>query len=580
MSLAARLFIFFGAVLLAACRAYVVVPAEMIADHVFVNGGVYTVDPKQPWAEAVALVDGRIAMVGNNRDIRTLIGPKTQITDLSGRMLLPSFGDSHLHLLYGGEVVSSCLLSWAEQPDEIARLLRACAEHDEGNSESWIFATRWARWSFADGNPPAEFLNQLFPNRPVVVEASDGHSFWVNQAALERAGIDDGTPNPEDGLIARDPVTGRATGLMHESAIQLITARMPTVTDRDRLKFIRKAVAMAHEFGITAAIEPGLNLRQAKLFAALDDAGELNMRLLLALTPLGWKIAAFDERIYATTARRAEAESERVAAHSVKVFVDGVIENGTAPLLEPYNDESVQSLDLFFPADKLQAYFIGLDRRGISIHVHAIGDRGIKQALDAFAGMRRANGMSDNRHLMTHLQLIDEIDIPRFQRLNIIASFATLWAYPEEYNLEIYPPLIGKERVERFYPVASVADTGARIAIGSDWSVEDMNPFLAIEVALTRQDPITDSGPVLNSNERIDLASVLEAYTKNVAYAMKLEDQIGSIEPDKFADLVVLDRNLFTIPVEQISHTQVLMTLFSGRQVFVRGLAKREFQAR
>ena len=265
-----------------------------------------------------------------------------------------------------------------------------------------------------------------------------------------------------------------------------------------------------------------------------------------------------------------------MAAHSVKVFVDGVIENGTAPLLEPYHDESVQSLDLFFPTDKLQAYFTSLDRQGISIHVHAIGDRGIKQALDAFAGMRRANGMSDNRHLMTHLQLIDKVDIPRFQRLNIIASFATLWAYPEEYNLEIYPPLIGAERVERFYPVASVAGTGARVAIGSDWSVEDMNPFLAIEVAITRQDPITDSGSILNPNERIDLVFVLEAYTKHVAYAMKLEDQIGSIEPGKFADLVVLDRNLFAIPVQQISQTQVLMTLFNGRQVFVRDLAKSE----
>jgi predicted amidohydrolase YtcJ len=576
MSLATKLLIFLGAALPSACQLDVAVPAGITADHVFVNGGVYTVDVKQPWAEAVAVVDGRIVKVGDNRDIRVLIGSNTQITDLNGRMLLPSFGDSHLHLLYGGEVSSSCLLSWAEQPDEIARLLRACAEHQAGDSESWIFATRWARWSFAEGNPPAEFLNQLFPDRPVVIEASDGHSFWVNQSALDRVGIDDNTPNPEDGLIARDPVTGRATGLMHESAIQLITARMPTATDRDRKKFIRKAVATAHEFGITAAIEPGLNLRQAKLFAALDGAGELNMRLLLALTPLGWEIAAFDERIYATIKRRSEVESERVAAHSVKVFVDGVIENGTAPLLEPYHDESVQSLDLFFPTDKLQAYFTSLDRQGISIHVHAIGDRGIKQALDAFAGMRRANGMSDNRHLMTHLQLIDKVDIPRFQRLNIIASFATLWAYPEEYNLEIYPPLIGAERVERFYPVASVASTGARVAIGSDWSVEDMNPFLAIEVAITRQDPITDSGSILNPNERIDLALVLEAYTKNVAYAMKLEDQIGSIEPGKFADLVVLDRNLFAIPVQQISQTQVLMTLFNGRQVFVRDLAKSE----
>lgn len=553
-----------------ACHLKGAMNGEPVADHVFVNGGVYTVDETRPWVEAIAVREQRIIRVGDNREVRKLIGPGTQVTDLSGGMLLPSFGDSHLHLLYGGEVVSSCLLNWAEKPSEIAHLLRACAKEQPGGGETWIHATRWARWSFPGGNPPSSFLDELFPERPVIIEPSDGHSIWVNRVALDRAGIDNSTPNPKNGVIARDPLTGRATGMLHESAIQLVMDQMPDISYQVKLAFIRRAIATAREFGITAAIEPGLNLEQAKLFSALDRAGELDMRLLLALTPLGWELASFDDGIYEIAARRSEVESNQVAAHSVKVFVDGVIENGTAPLLEPYLDDSIQSLELFYPSAQLRDYFINLDRLGFSIHVHAVGDRGIRQALDAFAAMRGANGMSDQRHLMTHLQLIDEVDIPRFERLGIIASFATLWAYPEQYNLEIYPPLVGLDRIQRFYPVASVAATGAKITIGSDWSVDDMNPFLAIEVAITRQNPLTNAGPVLNPAQRIDLATVIEAYTKNVAYAMKREDDFGTIEVGKFADLVILDRNLFVIPADQISDTQALMTFFSGRKIFQR----------
>lgn len=559
--------------LLTACDSGPAAPAVQAADHVFVNGGVYTVNARQPWAEAVAVSGKLIVFVGDNAGAQEFIGPDTRVTDLDGRMLLPGLGDSHLHLRHGGEITSGCVLLWEDDPMKIARLLQDCADRLADDPTRWLVGTLWARWSFPDGNPPPDFLNKLFPERPVIIEASDGHSYWVNQAALDAAGIDDQTANPANGLIERDAVTGKATGLLHESAMRLAYDAMPPWTLEDQLGFIRRAAGLALEFGITSAIEPGLSLDEAKMFSALDQAGELNMRLLLGLTPIGIKIAAFDDEIFLTTARSTEAESARIRANSVKVFIDGVIENGTAPLLEPYLLESIEPLETFYPPEQLQEFFIRLDSEGFNIHVHAIGDRGIREALDAFAGMRKANGMSDQRHIMTHLQLITEEDIERFAELGIIASFSTLWAYPENYNTEIYPPLVGTERINRFYPVASVLRSGARITIGSDWPIDDLNPFLGIEVALTRQDPYSNDGPALNENERIDLAAAIEAYTLNVAYAMQLENQVGSIEQGKLADLVVLDQNLFEIATADISETRVLETLVDGEVKFERPVA-------
>lgn len=557
-------------VVLTGCGQQTPMQVTPAADHVFINGGVYTVNSEQPWVDAVAIQGERIAWLGASADAVQWIGPQTRVTDLTGRMLLPGFGDSHLHMLYGGRVVSACLLDQHTDPQAIAERLLECSERFSFAGSDWIFGSRWARWSFPDGTPPATFLDDLFPDRPVVIEASDGHSAWANRVAMDRSGINLGTPDPVGGVIERDPVSGRASGLLHESAMQIVYDAMPAEGLEDQLGYIRTAQDMALQFGITAAIEPGMNLDQARLFSYLEESGALKMRVLIALTPLGMEIKAFDEGIFRTTARRSEVEGGRVSAHSVKVFVDGVIENGTAPLQEPYLKESIQPLEPFYPPETLKDYFIRLDREGISIHVHAIGDRGIKETLDAFEAMREANGESDSRHLVTHLQLIDPVDIGRFRELGIVASFSTLWAYPEEYNTQIYPSLVGQDRVERFYPVGSVNAAGGMIAIGSDWSIDEMDPFLAIEVALTRQNPFTDSGPALNVGERIDLDTALRAYTFNVAYAMGLEREVGSIEVGKRADLVVLDRNLFEIPAYSISEANALLTMIDGEVVFER----------
>ena len=253
-----------------------------------------------------------------------------------------------------------------------------------------------------------------------------------------------------------------------------------------------------------------------------------------------------------------------------KIYLDGVIEYGTSPLLEPYADADYDSGEFFYEQEQVNEYLTRFDAMGLQVHVHAIGDAAVRQALDGFEAMREANGVSGNRHHIVHLQLIHEDDVPRFSELDVTATFQSLWAYPDPSVIELDIPMLGEERTYQMYPVASVHNSGGRIAGGSDYWVTDLNPLQAIEVAITRQDPYTNDGPVLNKDEAVDLATMIAAYTINGAYLMKLDDVQGSIETGKRADLIVLDRNLFEISAHEINEASVTLTLFGGRTVFQR----------
>jgi hypothetical protein len=253
---------------------------------------------------------------------------------------------------------------------------------------------------------------------------------------------------------------------------------------------------------------------------------------------------------------------------SVKIYMDGVIEFGTGALLEPYSSGDYGLGPRFYSQEQVDEYLTRFDAMGLQVHVHATGDAGVRMALDGFAAMRKANGMSDNRHHMVHLQLIHDADIPRFARLDIGATFQSLWAYPDPAAIEIDMPMLGEERTYRMYPIGRVAKSGGRIVGGSDFFVTDLNPLHAIETAITRQDPYTNQGPVLDADERVDLDTMIAAYTIQGAYLMGLENEEGSIEVGKRADLVVLDRNLFAIPASEINEAKVRMTVFDGRTVY------------
>ena len=543
-------------------------PARDAADRVFLNGAVYTVDANRTWAEAVAVTDGRISFVGSSEAAQAFIGDDTEVTDLDGHMLLPGFHDSHAHVLIGVYTDDNCDLLRVPTIEEVEAVLRECTALDGFGDDRWIIGGGWGEWLFEDAAPRKELLDTLFPDRPVYLESSFGHSAWVNSHALELAGVDRETAVGDDGVIVRDPQTGEATGALHDSAMMLVNSIVPEMTMDYRLQSVRGGIAMLHEYGITAIIEPGVDESIIEPLLMLADADEFDVRALVSLSPIGWNAGTFDDAIFEFISQREKWRRPNLDVDSVKIYLDGVIEVGTSPLLEPYLVEEWGTGPFFYSQEVVNEYFTRLDAMGIQVHVHAIGDAAIRQALDGFETMRQRNGPSDNRHHITHLQLIHPDDRPRFGELDIGATFQSLWAYPDDAAMELDVPILGEERAWQMYPIRSVHESGGRLNGASDYWVTDINPLLAIEAAVTRQDPWTNEGPVLNADERVDLATMIDAYTINGAYTMSLENEQGSVEVGKRADLVVLDRNLFEIPAHEISEARVTMTVFDGRTVY------------
>ena len=555
---------------LAACGANDKPALVNPADRVFLNAAVYTVDEQRSWAEAVAIKDGKIIYVGDDEGAAPFIGAESEVMDLAGQMLLPGFHDSHIHILIGVFADEECDLLRLGTAEEVAIQLKDCTELAGIGDDGWILGGGWGEWLWPEANPKKGMLDILFPEQPVYLESSFGHAAWVNSRAMAIAGIDENTEDPPQGVIERDPETGEPSGTLRDAAMLLVKNKVPPLSLAQKMDQVRAGVALAHSVGITAVIEPGVDDELMEPIVNLDDANELNMRVVASMSPINWQPGAFDDEVFAYLETRRQWRRPNIDVDSVKIYMDGVIEYGTSPLLEPYEDEDYGSGEgsYFYEQAVVDRYFTRFDKMGLQVHVHAIGDAAIRRALDGFEAMRAANGMSDNRHQIVHLQLIHEDDRPRFGELNVGAVFQSLWAYPDPAALELDIPMLGEDRTWQMYPIKSVRDLGGRIVGGSDYWVTDLNPLLAIETAVTRQNPWTGEGPVLNEAERVDLATMIEAYTINGAYQMKLDDVQGSIEVGKRADFVVIDRNLFEVPASEISDARVTMTIFDGRTVY------------
>ena len=541
---------------------------EPPAHRVFVNAAVYTVDAERSRAEAVAVRDGRIVHVGTNAEVRRLAGPATEVTDLAGAMLLPGFHDSHIHILIGIATEDDCDLLRLESRAEVGARLRECQSLAGYGAERWVLGGGWSEWLWPDANPGKAELDALFPDRPVYLESSFGHAAWVNSRALELGGVGRDTQDPPDGVIVRDPATGEPGGTLRDSAMLLVKDVLPQESPEQRLGSVRAGIALAHSVGITSVIEPGLDAELVAPVVTLADAGELALRVRASLSPLAWQPGAFDDGVFEFLQGRGQWRRPGLDVDSVKIYMDGVVEYGTGALLEPYDDKRYGLGPRFYTQEQVNRYFTRFDAMGLAIHVHAVGDAGIRMALDGFEAMRKANGVSDNRHHIVHLQLIDPDDRPRFAKLAIAATFQPLWAYPDPAALELDVPMIGERRTQEMYPIGSLARSGARVAAGSDYFVTDLNPLHAIEAAVTRQDPYSNDGAVLNATERVDLDTMIAAYTIQGAWLMGLEREQGSIEPGKRADLVALDRDLFAGPASAINEAKVVMTVLGGRTVY------------
>jgi predicted amidohydrolase YtcJ len=549
-------------------------PDHEAADRVFLGGKVYTVDASRSRAEAIAVRSGRIVAVGSDADIRAWIGEGTEVTDLHGHMLLPGFHDSHIHLLIGVATKDDCDLMRLESREAVAERLKGCAQLRGYGADRWILGGGWSEWLWPDANPRKADLDAMFPDRPVYLESSFGHAAWVNSRALALAGVDRSTPDPDDGVIEHDAATGEPSGTLRDAAMLLVKTRVPERSAAQRRASVLAAIALAHRNGITAVIEPGLDAELIAPVVALADSHELDLRVRASLSPINWQPGAFDDGVFSLLESRGQWRRPDLDVDSVKIYMDGVVEFGTGALLHPYAKAGFGLGPRFYTQEQVNRYFTRFDAMGLQIHVHAVGDAGIRMALDGFEAMRKANGMNANRHQIVHLQLIDDADIPRFARLGIAATFQPLWAYPDLSALELDVPMIGKERTYEMYPIGSVARAGGRIVGGSDYYVTDLNPLLAIETGVTRQNPYDNEGPVLDAAERVDLDTMIAAYTIQGAWQMNREAEHGSIEVGKRADLVVLDRDLFGIPAAEISEANVVMTVFDGRTVYAAGASR------
>ena len=533
------------------------------ADLVLLHGSVYPFGIDSARAEAVAIRHGVVVYVGDDRGARRLVGQGTTLQQLNGKMVLPAFHDTHMHPR-GGIGLAECTLDELRTREAVIDSVRRCATlHPE---LAWIRGRGWQLPVFPAANPRKEWLDAAVPDRPAYLRAADGHSAWVNSKALAAAGIDRTTKDPPRGRIERDPATGEPTGTLRESAQELVARQLPPRTQAEIRTGIRRALTMANRFGITAVHEAAADRDLLEAYAALDSAGELTARVVAAIEvdPR----AGPGELDSLRTWRAQYAGRQYFAPRAAKIFADGVIEAKTAALLAPYLDGTGRSGEPNFSPAAMDTLVAALDAAGFQVHIHAIGDRAVRMSLDAYAFARRHNGPRDARPIIAHLELIDPADIPRFAELGVIPSFQPLWAWADDYITALTVPVLGPERSRWLYPIGSVARTGAHLAAGSDWSVSSMNPLEAIQVAITRRAPTAPSGPAWIPEETVDLGTMLRAYTQGGAYAAGEENSSGTLEPGKVADLIVVDRDLYHIPVTEIHRARVLLTLLDGRVVW------------
>jgi predicted amidohydrolase YtcJ len=539
------------------------------ADLLVRGGAVYTVDAARTWATAVAVRDGRIVYVGDDSVPPALIGSETAIVDLAGRMVLPGFQDGHVHLLTSGVELGECTLFALETAAAIGDSIRSCAAARP--SAPWVRGSGWELPAFPGANPSRFLLDRLVPDRPAMFDAADGHSAWVNSKALALAGITRETPDPADGRIERDPRSGEPSGTLRESAVSLVSRLLPERTDAELKAGLERSQRLANEVGITSAFEAWAQERQLRAYSAADRANALTVRIVAALDaePDSTGIDSLVQRLNRWRTRYATPRVRPIAA---KVFEDGVIESGTAALLAPYLDRKGDAGRPIFAQPRFDSLVAALDRDQWQVHVHAIGDRAIRMTLDAFEHARTLNGARDARHTITHLQLIDPADIPRFRNLDVIANFEPLWANGDEYLTELAEPVLGPARSRWLYPIRSLVKSGALVSGGSDWSVSSLAPLEGIQTAVTRRSPDDPAGTrAWIPQERVDLPTAIALYTINAAYQNQQERETGSIEVGKLADLVVLEQNLFEVASNEIHRVRVVRTILQGTTVYQTG---------
>lgn len=541
------------------------------ADIIFFNGEVYTVDINRSWAQAVAVRGSKIIYVGNDSDVMKFKGKGTRLVDLENRMLMPGFQDSHVHPIEAGMAYIGCSLHDGKSIEDYMRIVADCAKLSEG--ASFIDGGGWTMDTFKNGLPDKKILDSVVPDKPVILKSATGHQLWVNSKMLEMAEISSSTVDPARGRIDRYPGTNEPSGTVQEnSAMNLVFDKRPDYSKTQMRAALDYGQKYLNQFGVTSVQDALLKLDGKEAYVGgptyleADQSGLLTLRVIGALV---WNTDLGMEQIERIIKSREKFSSPRFKATSVKIWLDGVLEVHTAALLEPYLDrEDKYKGELLITPELLDEIVLKLDSMGFQLHFHAIGDAAIRQSLDSLENAAKTNGVRDSRHHLSHIELFNPDDVGRLRDLNVVANFQPYWAWADQFITELTMPKLGPERSKWLYPIGSILKTGAVVAFGSDWFVTSGNPMLGIETAITRKDPLTNQSDDFLMHERINLADAIAAYTINGAYVNFMENDAGSIEVDKYADLIVIDRNLFKIPETEISEANVVLTLLDGELVY------------
>jgi predicted amidohydrolase YtcJ len=543
------------------------------ADLVLVGGRIYTGEAARPWAEALAVRDGRIVAIGSPVDVAPHRGASTAVLEARGRLVLPGLIDTHFHLPMGAQQLDAVDLLDAADLAEIQRRVR---EHARRQPDApWVRGRGWFYSALPGGRPPTrQDLDAVESTRPVYLEAYDGHSGWVNSKGLERAGITRATKDPENGLIVRD-ASGEPTGMLKESAVELAYGAIPRPSRAEMLVLLERALAQLARNGLTAVQNAHGTEEELGLYAELERQGKLTARLYTALSASA-PADSTGARPFATTAelvRIAAALKQRhagplVKTGAVKIVADGVIEAQTASMLEPYtNVPASRGLPNYTP-EALAALVRALDAAGLQVWTHAIGDAAVRHTLDAYEQAARANGPRERRHRIEHVETHQAVDTARFAALGVIAAMQPMHAEPSDNMTVVWAGAIGPERASRAWAWGTLLRSGARLAFGSDWPVVGMNPFHGLHVAVNRQTRGGEPKGGWLPDQRLTLEQALAAYTTGAAYAGFMEKETGSLEVGKFADLVILRDDLFQVAPSRLHDNAVVLTMVGGRIVY------------
>ena len=541
---------------------------EIVADTVYTNGRIYTVDEARPWAEAVAIKGGELIVVGSNADVQAVTGDGTEVIDLAGKFVMPGMHDIHLHIqnAYTADALEGELLFFPAGVQSVEELGNIFREYAEANPDlEVLFAENLPYTLFPNNQPTKAFIDAIVDDRPVYMLSETQHEGLMNSMALEAEGITADTPSPPKGMVFKDADTGEPTGFVNEEANGLyIWTHYPVPALDKRAAGLRATLAYMNSVGLTTVMQSHAKVDVADAAKFLEERGDLTTRFGLCWT---WRDLMepmpLDEQLEAIE-NRGQYRSDFMPVDCVKIGADGN-PGSTAAVLEPYIHNGESGV-LSYTDEELFEVLEKFHQMGLGITAHAIGDATIRQFIDGVEKLKAKYGELPGRYTLSHTILLHPDDMPRVTELNINVEFSPVGWYPSDLA-NAQEMFLGEERMQRFFPINSAVKAGNRIALASDGPIAWHDPLVALEAAVTRQ-ARGGQGEALAAHEAIDLATGIEALTINSAYMMQQEDKVGTLEVGKRADLIVLDQNLFEISRTEIGSTQVLRTVVDGKVVF------------